>query len=232
MTSRPFAALAIALTTCLFAWSHGAQATVIPLASYNTVGGTFTGDVNVTTDGSHASFLFRNTTSGGMSSLASIWFEAGLGGILTGADATLVQPGVNFSLDVAPLGPGNGAPPPAPNAIPDTPWTSNFARLTKNGAAANGINPGESLLVVFSYAGTEAALVGDLLDGFGNRRIALHLIAAKNGECGVSSESGQSVNSCSIGVSPVPLPPAVWLFLSAILGLGTVVRRRARPAAR
>ena len=231
MTSRPFAALAIAVTACLSIYAGAAQATVIPLAAYNTVGGTFTGEVDVTADGSHASFLFRNTTAGGSSSLASIWFEAGFAGILTGTDGTLTQAGVSFSRDVAPLGPDNGAPPPAPNAIPDTPWTSNFAKLDKIGAAANGINPGESLLVVFGYSGTEAALVGDLLNGFGNRRIALHLISATAGECGLSAETQQSARSCSIGVSAVPLPPALWLLLSAILGLGAVIRRRAAPSA-
>ena len=91
MTSRPIAAIAIALTACLSIFSHEAQATVIPLASYNSVGGTFTGEVDVTADGSHASFVFRNTTAGGSSSLASIWFESGFGGIFTGSDGTLTR---------------------------------------------------------------------------------------------------------------------------------------------
>jgi hypothetical protein len=231
MTRRSTTATAMALTACLSVLSAGVHAAVIPLASYNSAGGSFTGEVAVTANGSNASFVFRNTTSGGSSSLASIWFETGFASIFTGLDATLTQTGVNFSFDVTPLGPGNNAPPPAPNAIPSTPWTSNFAKLDKIGAAANGINPGEALTVVFGYSGTESALVGDLLNGFGDRRIALHLISAGNGECGVSATTGQSVDSCSIGVSAVPLPAAVWLLLSAILGLGGVARRVAKPTA-
>lgn len=225
MTRRPIAAIAFALAASLAALSQGALAAIVPLASYNTVGGSFAGEVEVTADGSNATFVFRNTTAGGDSSLASIWFEAGFGSILTGADGSLVQTGVDFAVDVAPLGPGNGNPPPAPNDIPSTSWTSNFAKLDRNGAAANGINPGEALSVVFGYSGTESDLAGDLLNGFGDRRIALHLISAENGEC------GPAATSCSIGVSQVPLPPAVWLFLSAILGLGAVIRRRPKPAA-
>ena len=223
MQSRPFAAIALAFAACLVV-PLAARAAIIPLESYNTVGGSFTGEVEVTADGSNASFVFRNTTAGGSSSLASIWFEAGLGGILTGTDTTLSQTGVNFALDVPPLGPGSSNPPPAPNDIPSVPWTSNFAKLDRIGGEVNGIDPGESLLVVFGYSGTEAGLVSDLLNGFGDSRIALHLISAENGEC------GPNATSCSIGVSPVPLPPALWLFLSAVLGLGAMVRRRSRPA--
>jgi hypothetical protein len=224
MTNRPFSVMALALAACLAAIPFAARAAIIPLESYNTVGGSFTGEVEVTSDGSAATFVFRNTTAGGTSSLASIWFETGFGGIFTGTDATLTQTGVNFALDVTPLGPGNSNPPPAPNDIPSVSWTSNFAKLDRIGAAANGISPGEALMVVFGYSGTEAALVADLLNGFGDRRIALHLISAANGEC------GPSATSCSIGVSAVPLPPAVWLFLSAVLGLGAVVRRRPKAA--
>jgi hypothetical protein len=225
MTSRPFAATALTLALCLTVLSTGAQAAVVPLASYNTVGGAFTGEVDVTANGSSATFVFRNTTAGGDSSLASIWFESGFAGIFSGADATLVQTGVNFNLDVPPLSGGNNNPPPAPNDIPNVSWTSNFAKLDRNGAAANGINPGEELSVAFAYSGTEAGLVGDLLNGNGSRRIALHLISAGNGECGPND------TSCSIGVSAVPLPPALWLFLTAVFGLGAVARRRIKPAA-
>ena len=224
MTGRPFSAIALALLAWL-AVPFAARAAIIPLESYNTIGGTFSGEVEVAADGSAATFVFRNTTAGGTSSLASIWFEAGFGGIFTGGDTPLSGTGVSFTLDVTPLGPGNDSPPPAPNDIPNISWTSTFAKLDRTGAAANGINPGESLMVVFGYSGTEAALVGDLLNGFGDRRIALHLISAANGEC------GPDARSCSIGVSAVPLPPAVWLFLSAVLGLGAVVvRRRPQPA--
>lgn len=230
MTSRPFSAIALALTACLSVFPLAARAAVIPLESYNTVGGTFTGEVEVTADGSVATFVFRNTTAGGSSSLASIWFEAGLGSILTGADTLIAQTGVSFDLDVTPLDPGNSNPPPAPNDIPSASWTSNFAMLERNGAAANGISPGEALLVAFGYSGTEAALVADLLNGLGDRRIALHLISAGNGECGTGG--GQAAASCSIGVSAVPLPPAIWLFLSAVLGLVSLTRRRSKaPAA-
>lgn len=231
MTGRPFAALAIALTACLATFGDGAKAAVIPLAPYNTVGGSFTGEVEVTAGGGNATFVFRNTTAGGSSSLAAIWFEAGFGGILTGADGSLVQTGVNFSLDVTPLGPGNSASPPAPNDIPNIPWTSNFAKLDRSGGEANGIDPGEALSVVFGYSGTESALVGDLLNGFGNRRIALHLISAGDGECGTGG-NGQTATSCSVGVSAVPLPPAIWLMLSAIGGLVAIVRRRPRATTR
>lgn len=225
MTSRPFSAIVFALATCLAGAPLAANAAIIPLESYNTIGGTFSGEVEVTADGSSATFAFRNTTAGGTSSLASIWFEAGFASIFTGADANIAQTGVSFALDVPPLGPGNSNPPPAPNDIPSVSWTSNFAKLDRIGAAANGINPGESLLVAFGYSGTEAALVSDLLNGAGDRRIALHLISAANGEC------GPNATSCSIGVSAVPLPPALWLFLSAVLGLGALTRRRTKAAA-
>lgn len=224
MTSRPFSAIALALTACLSAFPLAARAAVIPLESYNTVGGTFTGEMEVTADGSFATFVFRNTTAAGGSSLASIWFETGLGSILTGADTLITQTGVSFDLDVTPLSPANN--PPAPNDIPSSPWTSTFAKLERNNGAANGISPGEALLVAFGYSGTEAALVADLLNGLGDRRIALHLISAENGECGTGG--GQAATSCSIGVSTVPLPPAVWLFLSAVLGLVSFTRRRSK----
>lgn len=227
MTSRPFSAIALALTVCLSVFPLAARAAVIPLESYNTVGGTFTGEVEVTADGSVATFVFRNTTAGGSSSLASIWFEAGLSSLLSGADSNIFQTGVDFELDVPPLSPANN--PPAPNDIPSSPWTSTFAKLVRNGGEANGIDPGEALLVAFGYSGTEAALVGDLLNGLGNRRIALHLISANNGECGTGG--GQAATSCSIGVSAVPLPPAIWLFLSAVLGLVSFTRRRTKAPA-
>ena len=92
--------------------------------------------------------------------------------------------------------------------------TTGFLADSDAPAQPNGVNPGEELGVLYSLQGgqTFADVLSELASG--DLRIGIHVQ-------GYASEGSESfVNN------PVPVPAAVWLFGSGLLGLVGIARRK------
>lgn len=158
--------------------------------------------------GGQVLFTFNNSGPDA-SSIEGVYFDDGtLLGIASLIDTDSGgDPGVDFDLGASP-----GNLPGANNASPAFQTTAGFLTDSNPPVSHKGVNPGESLGVIFdllpgvTYADTIAALGTDL-------RIGIHVIAFDSG----GSESFVSV---------IPVPAAVWLFASGLLGLVGVARRR------
>ncbi len=155
------------------------------------------------------------------SSITDVYFDdsvggAGVPGVLAGNGTVFNGSGVSFSFGASPGNlPGGNEPaysfsvsPVGASADSDSP------------TAPRGVNPGESLgLSMALLGGVSFADVIAALDAGGvntGLRIGLHVQAFSNG----GSESFIS------RPSPVPLPAAAWLLLSAIGGMAMLGRRR------
>ncbi len=113
---------------------------------------------------------------------------------------------------------GSASPGNLPGGASITPpfvATAGFLAESDPPPPMNGVNPAEFLDVLFDlqlgvdFSDTVAAL------NDGSLRIGIHVIAFAND----GSES-------FVGPSPVPVPAAVWLFGSGLLGLVGIARRR------
>lgn len=125
--------------------------------------------------------------------------------------------GVDFEPDGLPAAPPGGAS--------NFGWDGNFERFRSiNPAPTFGVGPGEWLALLYNLDGvtsTQAfldALGAGIIDPMGIRRVAMHVIRC------VDDESCTAIS--------VPIPGAIWLFASALLGLfGFGYRRRRAVAA-
>ena len=159
------------------------------------------------------SFLFTNVGSIA-SSITDIYFEAP--GLFTGSMAFTPSGGVLFAQDANP-----GNLPGANGADPNFVTSVGLSANSEFPVTANGINPGKSLIIVLTLAS------GVDLDGLsGNLRIGLH-VQGING-ASKSFVTGPIITTRSI--DPVPLPAGVWLFGTALAGLGALKLRRRRKA--
>ena len=170
---------------------------------------------NVTGDSSGAVFEFRNIGSG-ISTITDIYFDDDPLAMLNIGSASLTAgTGVAFTSPAAPP-----SPPPA------TGFDASYSADSDSpGVPANGINQAaagstvEFLQIGFDYANggtTFAMLLAALNDGRLN--IALHAQAIGTG----SSETSEWLY---LAPSPVPVPAAVWLFGTALLGFIGMSRR-------
>lgn len=158
--------------------------------------------------------LFTFINSGPVaSSIEGVYFDDGtlleIASLIDADEGSGGDTGVDFTA-------GTASPPELPGGNTITPafiTTAGFLADSDPAVSLNGVNPGESLGVVFdlitgvTFADTVNALGTDL-------RIGIHVIAFDSG----GSES--FVNTL------VPVPAAVWLFGSGLLGLVGVARRR------
>lgn len=89
-----------------------------------------------------------------------------------------------------------------------------FKADADNPPPAKGVNPGETLGIFFALQGTQtyADVVNELASG--QLRVGLHVQAFDGG----GSESFVNM--------PVPVPAALWLFGSGLLGLIGFARRK------
>jgi hypothetical protein len=156
-------------------------------------------------------FSFYNTGSEA-SSIEGVYFDdgtlLGIASLIDADDGVGGDDGVDFSEGASP-----GELPGAQNADPVFETTAGFLADSDTPIPKEGVNPGEWLGIVFdlqpgvTYADTVAALGTDL-------RIGIHVIDFASG----GSESFVS--------TVIPVPAAVWLFGSGLLGLVGMARRR------
>jgi hypothetical protein len=145
-------------------------------------------------------------------SIANVYFDDGANNLLTMTCCT-VSAGVSFAAD--------GAPPVLPGGAGiNPPFASDFRSSANNPAPFNGVaNLGEFVTVLFSLeAGESIATVIAALNS-GDLRVGMHVISL-----GEFSDS-------FVNLSPVPLPPALLLFGTVLVGYGYLTRRRRMTAA-
>ena len=151
-------------------------------------------------------FTFNNSGPEA-SSIEGVYFDDGA--LLAIASITN-GPGVDFTA-------GSASPPDLPganNINPPFEVTAGFLADSDPPTAPNGVNPGEFLHVDFTLQNglSYANVITDLATG--DLRIGVRVISFDSG----GSEA--FVNN------PVPVPAAVWLFGSGLLGLVSVARRK------
>ena len=205
MSRHLFAAAALAVCGCV----AGASAERVDLFVYENADG---GDVtlldlwvDVSQSGVLVTFDFHNDSAVG-SRISNIYFEntAFTQAAFTNS-GTLEAPlpsGVNFSAGGSPANPASGI-----NAF-DTAWGGTLAWFSRNGGAANAIDPGESLSVTFTLS--DAGL--DVAQALRERdfRVAQHVISV-------------GADSFSVWTTNVPAPGVASVMLG---GLAMAGRRR------
>jgi hypothetical protein len=220
-----------------------AEAAIIDLFSYGTgiapEGHQWQLELTVDEIADTATFTFSKTRGGGGYGLTDIYFEEGLGDLLittaTSPTLTTVTAGNQAQLAFTSV---SITEPDEPALVPglSNPWgdgvglTNSLARFTFTGDFDNSLdratdqNRTELVEITWGYTGSESALLAALLDGTGSSRIAVRVSQQNgNGTCGPGASCGLS------SVNPVPIPPALWLLGSSLVGLVTVSRRRQRP---
>lgn len=151
-------------------------------------------------------FHFKNLAGGSASSITDVYFDDGT---LLGIASLTNGPGVSFAQDATPPNLPGGS-----SISPPFEVTAGFLADSNPPVQPNGVNPGEWLKILFNLqsGGTYNDVISELADG--RLRIGIHVQGFANG----GSES--FVNN------PVPIPAAVWLFGSGLLGLAGIARRR------
>jgi hypothetical protein len=162
--------------------------------------------------GGQVQFSFFNSGPAA-SSITDVYFDdgslLGIAGLIDVDDGTGGDPGVDFSQGASP-----GNLPSGNNASPPFQTTAGFLADSNPAVQHNGVNPGEWLGIIFDLQSgmTFADVLTEL--GNGDLRIGIHVQGFASG----GSES--FINN------PVPVPDAVWLFGSGLLGLAGVARRK------
>lgn len=164
--------------------------------------------VEVLEDDLGARFVFTNDGPVA-SSITDVYFDDGT---LLGIAAIDNGPNVSFSQDASPpnLPGGNNASPPFE-------VTAGFSADSDAPVLANGVNPGESLAILFYLQGT--GTFADVLEELADGRLRIGLHVQGFGGSGGGSES-------FVNLPTVPVPAAFWLLASGIGVLSTAARRR------
>lgn len=173
------------------------------------------------TDAGGGQVLFTFFNQGpAASSITDVYFDDGsLLGIaaLIDADENGGDPGVNFSQGASPgnLPSGNTASPPFVA-------TAGFLADSDPQVQPNGVNPGESLGILFDLQGTQT--FNDVLAelGDGRLRIGIHVQGFADGE----SES--FINN----KTPIPEPSTLLLLGSGLISVAGIARFRCRKSCR
>lgn len=166
-------------------------------------------------NGSNNQVLFTFNNAGlSAATIMDVYFDdgslLGIASLIDADDGVGGDPGVDFSQGAAPpdLPAGN-------NATPPFQVTAGFlADADVPQPVQKGVGIGESLGIVFDLQGTQTFndVVAELSDG--SLRVGIHVQAFSDG----GSES--FINN------PVPIPAAIWLFGSGLVGLAGLTRRR------
>lgn len=211
------AALAIAVSAALAPSPAGAAVYSFDCITNNSATNCTAGETQLTMDVTAVSggvrFLFSNIGAIA-SSVEQAFFDDG---VLSGTTITIENgTGVVFAQDGSP---GNL---PGGNSISPQ-FDTSFSFSADPPPSTNGINPGETLGLVFSGGSVSLAGVLDDLNS-GDLRVGLHVIAYANR----GSESFVNRPGLPPLVGPVP-EPGTWALLgSGLLALGGVARRRSK----
>lgn len=197
-----------------------ANAAMLPLTVYNDNGTPtdFTAEVDMTCYVGGCDMTFTNTSDpsgiAGDSAIHQIYLEEGFATYFASSPITLTQTaGVNFVQGTV----NNGT---KPQALSDWSGTWEYGYFERDGKKDDGINPlassGDSLTISLAFlnGGFDATLLAEkILDVLMDMMVAVHV-----NECAPDE-------SCNAYATPIP--GAVWLLGSALLGLfGFSVRRR------
>ena len=161
--------------------------------------------VNVTDPGGNKVLFHFKNSGPNASSVTDVYFDDGS---LLGLSQITDGPGVSFSQYASPpnLPGGNNVNPPFQ-------VTAGFLADSNPPVQPNGVNPGEWLKIYFSLqsGGTFNDVINELGDG--RLRIGIHVQ-------GFTSSGSESLVNL-----PAPVPAAMWLFGSGLLGLVGIARR-------
>ncbi len=156
--------------------------------------------------GGYVNFQFINAGPA-ISSISEVYFDDGALFALSTVTHSNSDPWTAGSANPGNLPGGNTVSPPFVA-------TQGFLAESDPSPSQNGVRPYEYLDVQFQlYSGmTYGDVVNDLANG--DLRVGMHVIAFSDG------------GSVSLVNNPVPVPAAVWLFGSGLLGLVGVARRK------
>lgn len=169
--------------------------------------------VDVTDPGGGQVLFTFNNSGPNASSIADVYFDdgslLGIASLIDADDGIGGDAGVDFSQGASP-----GNLPGGNNATPSFVATSGFLADSDPPVQPNGVNPGEWLGILFDLQAGKTFADAILELESGTLRIGIHV----QGFSGGGSES--FINN------PVPVPAAVWLFGSGLLGLIGISRRK------
>lgn len=157
-----------------------------------------------------------------------------LAGLVTGANAAVIDLGerpVPSALNTGNITPSGAFSDDFTFSVASS--TSAVARVTINNGEGFAINPGQfdvALLENGSDTGVSPVRNGLLftLTHSNLSAAADYVLRVSGTAAGFGGNYGVLLNVGN--VSQVPLPPAVWLFISALVGLVSLARRRRDPA--
>jgi len=215
-----------AWTVCGLALAFGmaiaapaANAITLPLTVYNDngVATDFTAELSITSTTGGLLLTFSNTSTGNAleSAIDQIYLEAGFDDIFNTAVVDGTTGTVTFSQKTV----NSGTKPQDSGTIG---WTTTWAEgyFTRDGSKDDGINTGESLTLFLAFDGgqslTPLQLAIRILNDPDFSAVAIHANACVD----------EPDTSCSAYATPIP--GAIWLLASALLGLvGFGARRKA-----
>lgn len=160
--------------------------------------------VDVTPDNSQVLFTINNAAGGITSSITGIYFYDG--NLLENGSIGSVSGDVSF---------GTGATPPSLPGWNGTPSNVFYSADADSPAPTCGINPGESLGILFDLTSgyNIADVLGELSSG--DLRIGLHVQ-------GIAGAEGSSSDSF---INTVPIPATAWLLGAGLFGMVGIRRK-------
>ena len=187
--------------------------------SANSVGDAAIGEaqlfVDVTDPGAGQVLFTFGNTGPAASSITDVYFDDGS---LLGIASIINGAGVDFSQLASPpdLPSGN-------SADPDFVTTAGFSADSNPPAQPNGVNPGESLGILFNLqgGGTFADVLSELGDS--SLRIGIHVQGFASGGSEAFVNDGPTNGN---GTTPVPEPATMLLLGSGLIGLAGYGRKK------